>query len=70
MRRSALGYSETSALEFRRSAITAGADHREARAVRCYCRKNSLFASIFSLFHLVGNSTPNPFWILASSVRD
>ena len=32
--------------------------------VRCYFRKNSLLASIFSLFYLVGNSTRNPLWML------
>ena len=28
-----------------------------ARAVRCYLRENSPFASVYSLFHLARNST-------------
>jgi hypothetical protein len=48
-------------IDFRRSAIQAGPDHREARGVRCYCIENSLFAFVYSLFNLAGNSTANPF---------
>src|ERR1700730_5108990 len=68
------GHSETSAVEFRRSAVRIGADIwaslLKAGAVRCYFRKNSLFASIYSLFHPVGNSTANRLLVLESSVHD